>query len=182
MVSPPGPATAPTPAFRILPEHGRIAGVETSHDPPLVAPAPALDGGLELPYLVYGTLRPGGSNAHLVARHGGRHGAALVLDGYAMYDAPAGYPYLVPREGAGPVACDVVEPPGGTAARRALRADLDALEGFEVGGSLNHYERVAITFSDPDAARERWGWLYVAGPGALIDGLGAIESGDWFAR
>ncbi len=175
--------------------HGRIAVVDLSRaGAPHVASshrqasdvptpdAPALAGGLDLPYLVYGTLRPGGSNAALVERHGGVHAGSLTLGGYAMYEAPAGYPYIVPRSTAGAITLDVLVPPAGAGAQESLRADLDTLEGFEVGGRLNHYERVAVSFPDPATGSVRWGWLYVAGPGALIDGLAQIESGDWFAR
>lgn len=155
--------------------------MRVDHDKP-AQPAPALDAGLEVPYLVYGTLRPGGSNAHLIDRHGATYGGSLTLDHYAMYDAPAGYPYVVPEEGAPPVVLDVVLPPADARVQLALRADLDALEGFEVGGGMNHYERVATAFPDPSGDGPRWGWLYVAGPGALIDDLARIDSGDWFAR
>lgn len=144
-------------------------------------PAPPLDGGLDHPYLVYGTLREGGANAHLVTRHGGRWTGSLTLDGFAMIDAPAGYPYVLPRDGA-TVRAEVVLPPTDARARLAMRRDLDALEGFTQGGAANNYERVAQLFTDPLDATVRWGWLYVAGAGALIDGLPAIESGDWFAR
>lgn len=105
-----------------------------------------------------------------------------MLGGYAMFDAPAGYPYVVPDESASPVRVDVVLPPADARAQASMRADLDELEGFEVGARLNHYERVAISFADPADGHTRWGWIYVAGPGALIDGLAQIESGDWFAR
>jgi gamma-glutamylcyclotransferase (GGCT)/AIG2-like uncharacterized protein YtfP len=144
-------------------------------------PAPPLDGGLDLPYLVYGTLRDGGSNAHLVTRHGGRWAGSLTLEGFAMVDAPAGYPYVVARESAR-VRAEVVLPAADGPAQVALRRDLDVLEGFALGGTANNYERVAHAFLDPLDGTERWGWLYVAGAGALIDGLPAIESGDWFAR
>ncbi|WP_203653600.1 gamma-glutamylcyclotransferase family protein [Demequina activiva] len=142
---------------------------------------PPLDGGLDLPYLVYGTLREGGSNAHLVTRHGGRWTGSLILDGFAMVDAPAGYPYVLPRDGAA-VRAEVVMPPADARAQVSLRRDLDLLEGFTLGGAANNYERVPLTFVDPRDGADRWGWLYVAGAGALIDGLPAIESGDWFAR
>ncbi|MFW2512647.1 gamma-glutamylcyclotransferase family protein [Demequina sp. SO4-13] len=153
----------------------------TSLHPP-DGPPPAIDAGFTVPYLVYGTLRPGGSNAHLIGRHGATHGGSSTLDGYAMYDALAGYPYVVPDVGARTVALDIVLPPADAAAARALRADLDALEGFEGAARLNHYERVAVPFAEPGTGRSRWGWLYVAGAGALIDGLARIESGDWFRR
>lgn len=144
-------------------------------------PAPPLDGGLNCPYLVYGTLREGGSNAHLVTRHGGEWCGILTLEGFAMVDAPAGYPYVMAREG-GAVRAEVVLPPADARAQRDLRRALDLLEGFTLGGAANNYERVAHPFADPRDGIQRWGWLYVAGAGALVDGLPAIESGDWFAR
>ena len=142
---------------------------------------PPLDGGLDLPYLVYGTLREGGANAHLVTLHGGRWAGSLTLAGYAMVDAPAGYPYVLARDGA-TVRAEVVQPAPDARAQQALRRDLDLLEDFTVGGGANNYERVAHRFADPADGAARWGWLYVAGAGALIDGLPAIVSGDWFSR
>lgn len=145
-------------------------------------PAPQLDRGLDLPYLVYGTLRPGGSNSHLLLRHGAAHAGRLSLPGFLMHDSPAGYPYITPGPPDAMIVVDVVRPPAGASARRGLRRDLDALEDFVIGGVANNYERVATAFDDPIEQRRCWGWLYVVGAGALIDGLPAIASGDWFAR
>ncbi|WP_084106286.1 gamma-glutamylcyclotransferase family protein [Demequina sp. NBRC 110056] len=145
-------------------------------------PPPALDAGLDLPYLVYGTLRPGGSNVHRVERHGATHEGRVVLTGFTMLDSPRGYPYITPGRADQRIVVDVVRPPASASARLRLRRDLDALEDFVIGGTVNNYERVATAFDDPIEGRRCWGWLYVAGAGALIDGLPEIASGDWFVR
>jgi len=145
---------------------------------------PALDGGLDLPYVVYGTLRRGGSNAALIPRHGAQWGATILLPGYVLLDTPHGYPYLAPldpaRASAAPVVAELVEPPSGSAAQAALRRDLDALETYQGPGGDNEYERVAIRVSRDGA--DTWAWLYVAAAASLVDALPEIGHGDWMAR
>ncbi|WP_200811051.1 gamma-glutamylcyclotransferase [Demequina sp. NBRC 110057] len=145
------------------------------------ADAPAHDAGLDLPYIVYGTLRPGGLNSHLVTTHGGRWGASLALPGYVMLDSPHGYPYLVPldpaRASAVPVRADLVEPPADATAQAALRAALDELETYRGPGGDNEYERVAVRIDD--AGVERCAWIYVVSAAVPTEGLPLIGHGDW---
>ncbi|WP_297081923.1 gamma-glutamylcyclotransferase [uncultured Demequina sp.] len=145
---------------------------------------PALDGGLDLPYVVYGTLRRGGSNAALIPRHGARWGATLLLPGYLMLDTPHGYPYLTPldpaRASSAPVVAELVEPPADPEAQARLRRDLDALETYRGPGGDNEYDRVAVRVTTDDG--EQWAWLYVAARATAVDGLPAIAHGDWMAR
>lgn len=157
--------------------------------------APPLEGGLDLPYLVYGTLRPGGSNAHLIDLHRATYAGRIDLPGYAMLNSPFDYPYLVhvshsvvgpmcldaPGVAAAPIAIDVVDPPDGAEQRQSLRQALDLLEGFTPGGDANNYERMALRITHPTTAEPTWAWIYLAGSAATLDADSWISSGDWFA-
>ncbi|BDZ62492.1 hypothetical protein Lsed01_00854 [Demequina sediminis] len=140
-------------------------------------------GELALPYLVYGTLREGQGNSWAIERGQGRYVGTTHLKGFDMYMPPHGaFPYVA--EGAGTVTVEIVQPPASDSARRRLREHLDRLEGFVVGKRWNHYDRVAVRFSDPrDGGMLRWGWLYaVTDPDARLDLMPKIEGGDWVER
>ncbi|MFJ8695471.1 gamma-glutamylcyclotransferase family protein [Streptomyces roseolilacinus] len=131
----------------------------------------------ELPFFVYGTLRPGEPNHALFLR--GRTAAEepARLPGSVLHDGP-GYPYAV-RGGTGHVAGDLVHAAPG--AYGGLLASLDLLEEYHgPGHPLNLYERRRC-----DVVRVRDGapvpaWVYVAAaravPGPRIPG------GDWLSR
>ncbi|KUH35724.1 MULTISPECIES: gamma-glutamylcyclotransferase family protein [Streptomyces] len=131
----------------------------------------------ELPFFVYGTLRPGEVNHGLFLA--GRTAAVepARLPGAALHDGP-GYPYAVPG-GHGEVAGDLVHAAPG--AYGELLSELDRLEEYlGPGHPLNLYERRPC-----DTVRLRDGavvraWVYVPAPrttpGAPIPG------GDWLSR
>ncbi|MCP9959112.1 MULTISPECIES: gamma-glutamylcyclotransferase family protein [Streptomyces] len=131
----------------------------------------------ELPFFVYGTLRPGERNHALLLR--GRTAAAepARLPGAALHDGP-GYPYAV-RGGTGEVAGELVRAAPG--AYGGLLSALDRLEEYHgPGHPLNLYERRRC-----DVVRQRDGalvpaWVYVAAaravPGPRIPG------DDWLGR
>ncbi|MFE2010696.1 divalent cation tolerance protein CutA [Streptomyces sp. NPDC059491] len=135
------------------------------------APAEELaHAGDELPFFVYGTLRPGAYNhdRFLAGRIGSE--ADAVLHGAVLHDGP-GYPYVVPAE-RGQVVGTLLTPAQG--AYGELFGLLDRLE-LPVG-----YERVA-----KDVVRVRDGaqvsaWVFLAAPDAPLGPV--IESGDWFSR
>ncbi|WP_314221546.1 gamma-glutamylcyclotransferase family protein [Streptomyces zaehneri] len=162
----------------------------------------------ELPFFVYGTLRPGEVNHDLLLRGRTLREEPARLAGAVLYQGP-GYPYAVEEPG-GTVAGELVTPLPRAYAR--LLAELDRLEEYVPGDPRNLYERVerevavtatatatatAATGADGDADEEREGaalrgggpvvraWVYVAAP-AVADRLRArgkpIESGDWLTR
>lgn len=136
---------------------------------------------MELPFFVYGTLRPGESNyARLLT---GLTAAELpaTLTGGALYTAGP-YPFLVMTPDlAGPgdlVAGDlvVVRPE----AYQGALAALDALEGYAPGGAQNMYERVVTEVATAEGPRHAW--VYVAGAAALAQiRAGALRrlAGRW---
>lgn len=137
------------------------------------SPDPAVEGPVvsdELPFFVYGTLRPGAYNhdRFLAGRIGAE--ADAVLDGAVLYDGP-GYPYVVPAEKGRVVGTLLTPAPG---AYGELFGLLDRLE-LPVG-----YERVAKdVVRTGDGARVA-AWVFLAGPDAPLGPV--IESGDWFNR
>lgn len=131
-----------------------------------------------LPFFVYGTLRPGGTNHGLLLRGRTRHEEPARLRGAVLYEGP-GYPYAVEEPG-GVVTGELV-----TALPEeyeGLLAELDRLERYVPGDPRNLYERVArqvVRGADGTAAGA---WVYVAAP-AVAEGLRErgklIEGGEW---
>ncbi|MFJ9644903.1 gamma-glutamylcyclotransferase family protein [Streptomyces sp. NPDC004244] len=137
--------------------------------------------GAELPFFVYGTLRPGEVNHALFLR--GRTAAEdpARLHGALLYDGP-GYPYAVRQEGAEVVGELITAAPGAYA---TLLAELDRLEEFHGPGlPVNVYDRVRCDAVRPDGTRTP-AWVYLAAP-PLARRLRAsgteIPGGDWLGR
>ncbi|WP_267245686.1 gamma-glutamylcyclotransferase family protein [Streptomyces sp. PR69] len=146
-------------------------------------------GSPELPFFVYGTLRPGERNhdLFLAGRTAAEEPARLV--GAQLYEGP-GYPYAVEAPdpamdpamdpACGQVAGELVTAAPGEYAR--LLAVLDRLEEYIAPGHpRNLYERVVrdVVRRDGTAARA---WVYLAAP-PLAERLRAsgvlITGGDW---
>ncbi|MET9434310.1 gamma-glutamylcyclotransferase family protein [Streptomyces sp. NPDC006551] len=138
----------------------------------------------ELPFFVYGTLRPGAYNhdRFLLGRTVAEEPARLA--GALLYDGP-GYPYAVPAEGrtvagtAAGIAGDLVTAAPG--AYGELLAVLDLLEEYRgPGHPRNLYERVereVLRVRDGAAVRA---WVYFAAPGVPLGP--PVTGGDWFSR
>ncbi|WP_405768914.1 gamma-glutamylcyclotransferase [Streptomyces sp. NBC_00080] len=160
----------------------------------------------ELPFFVYGTLRPGEVNHDLLLRGRTLREEPARLAGAVLYQGP-GYPYAVEEPG-GTITGELVTPLPRTYVR--LLAELDRLEEYVPGDPRNLYERVEREVAAPpvttaprggdgrgDGDGEEGGavlrgaspvvraWVYVAAP-AVADRLRArgklIESGDWLTR
>ncbi|WP_455357357.1 gamma-glutamylcyclotransferase family protein [Streptomyces sp. SYSU K217416] len=137
----------------------------------------------ELPFFVYGTLRPGQYNHDLFLR--GRTAAEepARLAGALLYDGP-GFPYVVEeRTGGGAVVGDLVT--AAPAEYGEVLSVLDTLEEFYGSGHpLNVYDRVARDAVRPDGTAVR-AWVYVAAPRVereLRRSGAAIPGGDWLNR
>ncbi|MFF0432267.1 divalent cation tolerance protein CutA [Streptomyces sp. NPDC004327] len=161
------PEVLATRVARVSAEYARWVERETAPAAAIEAPAPADD---ELPFFVYGTLRPGAYNhdRFLAGRIGTE--ADAVLHGAVLHDGP-GYPYVVPADGGRVVGTLLTASPGDYGDLFGL---LDRLE-LPVG-----YERVAM-----DVERVRDGarvsaWVFLATEDAPLGAV--IESGDWFDR
>ncbi|MER5756518.1 gamma-glutamylcyclotransferase family protein [Streptomyces sp. NPDC002088] len=145
---------------------------------------------MQLPFFVYGTLRPGEVNHDVFLRGRTRSEDPARLAGAVLYDGP-GYPYAVEEysggngdgSGGGGVRGELV-----TAlpdAYAELLVDLDRLEEYVPGDPRNLYERVereVVRVADGVAVRA---WVYVAAPAVAVR-LRArgkpIEGGDWLTR
>ncbi|MFH8799708.1 gamma-glutamylcyclotransferase family protein [Streptomyces sp. NPDC017936] len=135
----------------------------------------------ELPFFVYGTLRPGEADHGLFLRGRTLAEEPARLRGAVLYDGP-GYPYAVEEPG-GVVAGDLVTALPETYDR--LLAELDRLEEYRPGDPRNLYERVAREVVRGDGGRPARAWVYLAAP-AVAAGLRqrgtSIGSGDWRER
>ncbi|MCX4822912.1 gamma-glutamylcyclotransferase [Streptomyces sp. NBC_01142] len=136
----------------------------------------------QLPFFVYGTLRPGECNHELFLQ--GRTAVeepARLVDA-VLYEGP-GYPYAVDDQGGGTVAGEVVTAAEGEYGE--LLAVLDHLEEYVAPGHpRNLYERVARDVVRPDGTAVR-AWVYVAAPsvaGKLRATGTPVPGGDWSGR
>jgi gamma-glutamylcyclotransferase (GGCT)/AIG2-like uncharacterized protein YtfP len=137
----------------------------------------------QLPFFVYGTLRPGEPNHDLFLRGRTRAEEPGRLTGAVLYDGP-GYPYAVEEPGGREVRGELVTARPET--YDELLGALDRLEECETPGDpRNLYERVArdvVRTADGSAVRA---WVYLAAPpvaARLRAGGRRIGSGDWLAR
>ncbi|MEU9306306.1 gamma-glutamylcyclotransferase family protein [Streptomyces sp. NPDC048256] len=103
----------------------------------------------ELPFFVYGTLRPGEVNHDLLLRGRTLREEPARLAGAVLYQGP-GYPYAVEEPG-GTVAGELVTPLPRAYAR--LLAELDRLEEYVPGDPRNLYERVEREVAVPPGTK-----------------------------
>ncbi len=142
----------------------------------------------QLPFFVYGTLRPGEPNHDLFLRGRTRSEQPARLVGAVLYEGP-GYPYAVEERG-GVVCGEVVTALPDTYGELLLA--LDRLEDYAPGDPHSLYERVereVILDGDGDGEGENGpavrAWVYVAAPAvaARLRARGKrIGSGDWLVR
>ncbi|MER8007232.1 gamma-glutamylcyclotransferase family protein [Streptomyces sp. NPDC094149] len=136
----------------------------------------------QLPFFVYGTLRPGEVNHDHFLRGRTRAEEPGRLTGSVLYDGP-GYPYAVEAPGGGEVCGELVTALPERYAE--LLVALDRLEEYAPGDPRNLYERVEREVRrDADDTLVR-AWVYVAADSvaARLRARGRpIESGDWLLR
>lgn len=139
---------------------------------------------MQLPFFVYGTLKPGGLNY-------ARYLAGLTVEelpaslpGAALF-SPGPFPFLTTEP-------DLLLPgdvAGGTLITvapshySATLPALDRLEGFTPGGTRNLYERLALDVATAQGPRRAW--VYVAGERALrlirAGRMRRVDGGVWLA-
>ncbi|MGW2489216.1 gamma-glutamylcyclotransferase family protein [Streptomyces sp. NPDC001606] len=144
----------------------------------MIAPDP--EQRAQLPFFVYGTLRPGEPNHDLFLRGRTAAEGPARLPDTALYDGP-GYPYAVDHPGTFVHGALVTARPE---AYDALLAALDRLEEYTPGDPRNLYERVTRDALRPDGTPVR-AWVYLAAPpvAARLRAEGRrIDSGDWLSR
>ncbi|MFF2525437.1 gamma-glutamylcyclotransferase family protein [Streptomyces liangshanensis] len=140
--------------------------------------------GGELPFFVYGTLRPGEGNHALFLRGRTAREEPARLEGAALYDGP-GYPYAIETPGAEIVGEIVSALPGPGEAYRELLSVLDELEEYRAPGDpRNLYERVPRDVRRADGTAVT-AWVYFAAPRVARELRAAgrpIAGGDWIAH
>ncbi len=133
---------------------------------------------MNLPFFVYGTLRPGEINHDRFLRGLTADEEPGLLRGAALYEGP-GYPYAVEAP-EGEVRGELVS--ARPEAYEELLARLDRLEEYVPGDPRNLYDRVerpVVRDADGTAVRA---WVYVAAPAvaARLRARGTrVEGGDW---
>lgn len=136
--------------------------------------------GRQLPFFVYGTLRPGERNHDLLLRGRTTAERPALLPGAVLYEGP-GYPYALDADDpAATVTGEAV-----TAAPEEygrLLAVLDRLEEYGgPGHPANLYERVSREVLLEDGTPVR-AWVYVAAERVarrLRAGGRTVDGGDW---
>lgn len=139
---------------------------------------------MNLPFFVYGTLKPGGSNyARYLAGHTLEELSAS-LAGAAIY-SPGPFPFLTMEPDLvlpGEVARGALVTVAGRRYAEALPL-LDKLEGYTPGGADNLYERLALNVATE--AGPRPAWVYVAAAKALrlirSGRMRRVAGGEWLA-
>lgn len=130
------------------------------------------------PVLVYGTLRPGGSNYGYFLAGSTISESTVTLEGFRMLGG-MGFPYVI----AGMETEKIV----GTLCEidaedyEDVVSQLDMLEGYlGHGDDRNHYDRILV---DVDSEGETVkAWMYIASQhtkGYYLEDLPIVESGDW---
>lgn len=137
---------------------------------------------MQLPFFVYGTLRPGGvSYRQYLVGHTGAETPA-VLRGAVLF-TPGPFPFLTTlpelASRADTVRGDLIAVL--PVFYSETLAALDRLEGFVAGRATNLYERVALEVETADGPRRAW--VYVAAERALRlirqGRMRRVPGGDW---
>lgn len=133
-----------------------------------------------LPFLVYGTLRPGGGNyENFFSDSNILSTRTVTVSGLKMYGLGNGYPYCVADKDSTIIGTLI------TVSEEDHNSTLegtDWLEGFRsIGSRNNHYDRKVITFWD--GTKNVQAWVYIAAPrtqiSILSQGLPVVDNGDW---
>lgn len=130
------------------------------------------------PVLVYGTLRPDGSNYGYYMEGNTVDEWNVELDGFTMYDGK-GFPFLARGEAGSKVTATLTYMDDRK--YRRVMEELDNLESFhDDDDPMNGYDRVLHTFEA--GGKEVTAWIYVASPSVekyAKRSLSVITGGDW---
>lgn len=132
--------------------------------------------GKEYPVLVYGTLRPGGTNYENFLAGDTTSEENVQIHGFSMY-SNVGYPYLTTGEGTVTATLVSVKPEE----YDATMYGLDFLEGYrgEDPGRANHYNRRLATFTHEGAEKKAWIYVLPEQKKHQVSSLPHISGGDW---
>lgn len=136
----------------------------------------------QLPFFVYGTLRPGQGNYRRFL--GGRTAqeVSAVLGGHALFDL--GIPYVVASTADPTVVGDLVFV--APQHYEDVLGDLDRLEGYSPRRAGGHYQRQALPVRYQSAGGNETSalaWVYLAGAAVrarLVEAC-PVPGGDWVA-
>lgn len=126
-------------------------------------------------FLVYGTLRPGCGNYDNYFPYVMHSVQTVRIPGFAMFGVEY-FPYAVRAGDNDSIECTLITITDTPDNVRYLTKGLDALEGYEVGSSFNHYDRIMVEVGEINAH------LYVASDTFRdhhVLGLPHLASGNW---
>lgn len=136
------------------------------------------------PVFVYGTLRPGQGNYHLMS-DAAVSSSRATLAGHAIYGAHRGFPYAAEHADSSAVTVGDIVWLSDTPFGARARDNMDGLEGFNSDyPSSSHYERVLrdVTFADSEGHPQTIkAWTYMARGSARrqLREDDRILDGDW---
>lgn len=130
-----------------------------------------------LPFVTYGTLRPGASNYSLLDGHTSAE-ETVTVDGFRLV-SNGGFPYALVSPG------DTIVATLNYVADEhysAVESRLDALEGFYAPGDKhNHYDRVVVEAkTSAGAVVEAWMYIPASPRDPYVANLAAVPGNDWF--
>lgn len=140
----------------------------------------------EYPVFVYGTLRQGQGNNHLLD-NGVQQYAPAVAPGIAIYGADRGFPYAKEHDAEDAVTVGDIAWLSRDRKGSQARKSMDYLEGFDSDRpSSSHYERVLVPVKvqkEDGSVETVKAWTYLARgySKAQLDERDRINNGDWVA-
>ncbi|MGI5454631.1 gamma-glutamylcyclotransferase family protein [Streptomyces sp. CA-249302] len=137
----------------------------------------------QLPFFVYGTLRPGEVNHDLFLRGRTRSEEPARMSGLVLYEGP-GYPYAVEEPGGGGAVHGELVTALPERYEELLVA-LDRLEDYAPGDPRNLYERVEreVTRETDGGPVRAWVYTAAASVATRLRAHGRpIGGGDWLVR
>lgn len=140
-----------------------------------------VDDSAHYPFLVYGTLRPGGGNFEyfLADKDLTNIIDGVTLTGLTMYANGTAYPYAVQDE-AGSIQGTLVYVSDEDYVE--AQEGLDYLEGFYgFGDTTNHYDRKLVTFTHNGERITAWVYVAYRKRDYITEFLKVVPGGDWLA-
>lgn len=128
-----------------------------------------------LPFIVYGTLRPGHGN-YQWALAGVTISEEDITVPNTRLVSEGGFPYLIPADGQQSIATLVTVHPDHYA---QVLADLDHLEGYSPGSNFNLYDRTVRTVQTSTGTVDAWLYIPALYQERGIDRLHPVPENNW---
>ena len=132
---------------------------------------------LNLPVLVYGTLRPGGGNYNWALKGRTIEEKTVRLNGLRMYAAAhGGFPYAAYGDEKDQLVADLITVEDKH--YEQVLSSLDRLEGYYgVDDPRNFYDRLRFCLNINSTPIQAW--IYLITDPSFLEGLVHVRNGDW---